>query len=269
VQIGLNVITEFIIGYMLPGRPLAMMMFKMFGYISMAQALAFISDLKLAHYLKVPPRTVFWAQVIATFWTSIVQIAVMNWALANIDDVCQPGQIDNYTCPNAEVFYTASVLWGLIGPARVFGPGAPVYHASMYFFLIGVFVPAIIYMVARFYPKSGARYLVAPVIFGGTGLIPPATVLNYGSWAFVGFVFNKYIKDRWIGWWSRYNYILSAALDSGLFIGLIVIFFALELTKQNKPNWWGNNIINTVGDGFAITQATVGPNQTFGPTSWN
>lgn len=30
VQLGLNVITEFIIGYMLPGRPLAMMMFKMY-----------------------------------------------------------------------------------------------------------------------------------------------------------------------------------------------------------------------------------------------
>lgn len=27
-QIGLNVITELIIGYMLPGRPIAMMMFK-------------------------------------------------------------------------------------------------------------------------------------------------------------------------------------------------------------------------------------------------
>lgn len=69
IQIGLNVITEFIVGYMLPGRPLAMMMFKMFGYISMSQALAFCQDLKLAHYLKVPPRTIFWAQVVATAWT--------------------------------------------------------------------------------------------------------------------------------------------------------------------------------------------------------
>jgi hypothetical protein len=28
IQIGLNVITEFLIGYMLPGRPMGMMMFK-------------------------------------------------------------------------------------------------------------------------------------------------------------------------------------------------------------------------------------------------
>lgn len=46
-QIGLNVLTEFIIGYMLPGRPLAMMMFKNYGYICMSQALFFCQDLKL------------------------------------------------------------------------------------------------------------------------------------------------------------------------------------------------------------------------------
>ena len=32
-QIGLNVITELVAGYALPGRPLAMMIFKTFGYI--------------------------------------------------------------------------------------------------------------------------------------------------------------------------------------------------------------------------------------------
>lgn len=32
-QIGLNVITELVIGYLLPGRPLAMMLFKTWGYV--------------------------------------------------------------------------------------------------------------------------------------------------------------------------------------------------------------------------------------------
>ena len=53
-QIGLNVITELIIGYALPGRPIAMMMFKTWGYITMAQALQFTSDFKLGHYMKIP-----------------------------------------------------------------------------------------------------------------------------------------------------------------------------------------------------------------------
>lgn len=49
-----SVITELIIGYALPGRPIAMMMFKTYGYITMYQALQFTSDFKLGHYMKVP-----------------------------------------------------------------------------------------------------------------------------------------------------------------------------------------------------------------------
>jgi OPT oligopeptide transporter protein len=32
-QVGLNVITELIVGYALPGKPVTMMIFKTFGYI--------------------------------------------------------------------------------------------------------------------------------------------------------------------------------------------------------------------------------------------
>ena len=53
-QVGLNVITELIIGYALPGKPIAMMMFKTWGYITMSQALLFTSDFKLGHYMKIP-----------------------------------------------------------------------------------------------------------------------------------------------------------------------------------------------------------------------
>jgi hypothetical protein len=38
-QVGLNVITELIIGYALPGRPVAMMMFKTWGFTTMIQGM--------------------------------------------------------------------------------------------------------------------------------------------------------------------------------------------------------------------------------------
>lgn len=49
-----SVITELIVGYVLPGKPVAMMLFKTWGYITMAQALQFTSDFKLGHYMKIP-----------------------------------------------------------------------------------------------------------------------------------------------------------------------------------------------------------------------
>jgi hypothetical protein len=60
---GLNIITEYMIGYIYPGRPVANVCFKTYGYISMTQAVSFLSDFKLGHYMKIPPRAMFHAQV--------------------------------------------------------------------------------------------------------------------------------------------------------------------------------------------------------------
>ena len=165
IQIGLNVLTEFIAGYMQPGKPVAMMMFKSYGYMAMYQGLAFVQDLKLGHYMKVPPRTMFWAQTVATFWSSIVQIAVMNWALGAIKNVCAADNSSNFTCPNARTFFNASVIWGLIGPARIFSPGQ-IYNQLFWFFLVGAAVPCLLYTMAWWKPRSMWRYMMAPVIFG-------------------------------------------------------------------------------------------------------
>ncbi len=79
-----SVITELIIGYALPGRPIAMMMFKTYGYITMSQALTFTSDFKLGHYMKIPPRPMFCAQVVATMLAGTVQLAVQAWMFDHI-----------------------------------------------------------------------------------------------------------------------------------------------------------------------------------------
>jgi OPT family small oligopeptide transporter len=268
IQIGLNVITEFLIGYMQPGRPLAMMLFKSYGYITMSQALYFVQDLKLGHYMKVPPRVMFWSQVVATIWSGIVQIAVMNWALGAIKDVCTPDAVNHFTCPNAKVFFNASIIWGLIGPARIFSPGQ-IYSPMLWFFLIGAILPVVFWVLSKKFPRSPIRYINVPVITGGSGLIPPATPLNYLSWGIVGFIFNKYIRGKYFGWWSVYNYITSAALDTGLAISTIVIFFALSLSNTSFPDWWGNTIaVSTMDAQGTAVQKIVAQGETFGPKSW-
>ncbi len=111
-------------------------------------------------------------------WSAIVQVAVFNWAMGNIEDICSPDQKNGYSCPGASVFYTASVVWGVIGPARVFGAGA-MYSALQYYWLLGAILPVITYFAAKKWPHSAIRYLHWPVIFGGNGQIPPATVYIY------------------------------------------------------------------------------------------
>ena len=62
----LNVLAEFVGGYTFAGRPLANMVFKYLSTDVVAQGIFFAQDMKLARYMKVPPRLLFFAQVGAT-----------------------------------------------------------------------------------------------------------------------------------------------------------------------------------------------------------
>jgi len=159
----------------------------------------------------------------------------------------------------------ASILWGLIGPARIFS-GDSTYAGLQYFWIAGGLSPFIVYFGARMFPKSPIRYVNMPIIFGALGDLPPATPLNYLSWVAVGTFFNKYLRNKYRGWWMRFNYITSAGLDSGLAICTIIIIAALSLTNTNAPNWWGNvGALNTLDANDAAIKIT---GETFGPKTW-
>jgi OPT family oligopeptide transporter len=234
----------------------------------MSQALGFVSDLKFGHYMKIPPRTMFLCQVVATTLSCFIQIAVLNFALGNINDVCEVTQRDHFTCPGGRVFFSASVIWGLIGPARIFSPGQ-IYSGLFLFFIVGAITPIVIWYIQRKYPQSPAKWLIAPVIFGGSGSIPPATPLNYLSWGIVGFIFQFLIKKRHFKWWSRLNFLTSSGLDLGLALSTLVIFFAFTLNDIDPPSWWGNNVVTSTLDYQNKAIQTVLPKgQTFGPAIW-
>ncbi|KAJ8475318.1 hypothetical protein ONZ45_g6159 [Pleurotus djamor] len=272
-QVGLNVITELIIGYGLPGRPVAMMMFKTWGYITMAQALTFTADFKLGHYMKIPPRSMFMAQVIATVVAGTVQLGVQAWMFTNVPGMCSHDQKDGFICPATEVFGTASVVWGVIGPARQFSYGQ-IYYGLVYFFLLGAVSPVVIFFATKKWPNSFLRYINFPVIFSGTGSIPPATAINYVPWAIVGFIFQYVIRRRHFSWWTKYNYVLSAALDAGVAISAVLIFFILQYPKNGEiglntvQTWWGNTVFENTADGRGTPLLKIPEGEFFGPRTW-
>ncbi|KAI0087604.1 OPT oligopeptide transporter [Irpex rosettiformis] len=273
-QVGLNVITELIIGYALPGKPIAMMMFKTWGYITMAQALQFTSDFKLGHYMKIPPRPMFWAQVIATVIAGTVQLGVQAWMFTNVKGMCDLDQPDGFICPSTQVFGTASIIWGVIGPARQFSQGQ-IYYGLVFFFLAGFLAPVITRIVQLKFNNVLLKYMNWPVIFSGTGLIPPATPSNYVTWCVTGFIFNYVIRRRHFAWWTKYNYVLSAALDSGVAVSSIIIFFCLQYPQNGMigattiQTWWGNTVSGNTADALKKPYWKLAVNETFGPTTWH
>ncbi|KAG6866881.1 hypothetical protein C0991_008818 [Blastosporella zonata] len=235
----IQIMYEIIAGYMLPGRPVANMIFKAIGSVGTSQAVTFSGDMKLGHYMKIPPRLMYKIQLVAAFVSCIVVIFVQDWMLNNIEDICTPTQADGFVCPSSNTFATSSLIFGGIGPHRLFSPGAP-YSPLLWFFGIGGLLPIPFYFLARRYPLSFWRYVNIPVCFGGLGAMPPANGINYASWAAVGFIFNFVVRRYRFRWWMRYNYILSAALDAGVVLAMFVIFFAITYPTTIEIDWWGN-----------------------------
>ena len=262
---------------MLPGNPLANMVFKVYSVQALIGAVSFVQDLKLGHYIKVPPCATFlgalffwhpeacdWlvsfvAQLIASVLVAFVQLGVKEWIFANVKDICLPTQSSLLTCPHNQVFFAASVIWyifrstfcaqsltrcrGLIGPSRQFGAGS-IYHPQLYAIIIGMFLPFPFWLWKRRYPQSWIRWVNIPVVISGLSAIPPVTGINYSSWFLVRFVFQYIIRKHNFAWWSKFNYVTSAAMDNGTVISLIFIFFTLWFPKGGKisVNWWGNDV---------------------------
>ncbi|KJZ69609.1 hypothetical protein HIM_10997 [Hirsutella minnesotensis 3608] len=268
-QTGLNVITEMVIGYMMPGRPVAMMLFKSWGYMLSFNGLTYISDMKVGHYMKIPPRSMFAAQAFAVVWLAFVQIATYNFLRGNIEGICTEGQHQGLTCPNARTFFNASVIWGVIGPKKVFGAGS-IYAWTNWFWLIGAAVPVIQYFAARRWPRSWVRYVVSPALFGAAGMMPPATLFYLFQWVIIGLIFNFFIRRRFFGWWARYNYPLSGALDIGTALCTVISGLALGLSGVEFPQWWGTTIVDSTLDahGTAVTKQFIKGQEPIGPKSW-
>ncbi|XP_022737075.1 oligopeptide transporter 7 [Durio zibethinus] len=239
---GLNVITEYIIGYIYPGYPVANMCFKVYGYTSMTQAVTFLQDFKLGHYMKIPPRTMFMAQIVGTLIACFVYLGTAWWLMETIPDICDTTASNSvWTCPSDTVFYDASVIWGLVAPRRIFGD-LGTYEAVNWFFLSGAIAPLLVWLASKTFPRQEWIKLInMPVLLGATSNMPPATAVNYTTWIIVGFLSGFVVYRYRPDLWQRYNYVLSGSLDAGLaFMGvLIYLFLGLE---NISLDWWGNDL---------------------------
>ncbi|KAG0361105.1 hypothetical protein BGZ54_009230, partial [Gamsiella multidivaricata] len=239
-QPGLNILTEFVVGYILPGRPIANVTFKTYGYISMSHAMSFLGDLKLGQYMKIPPKAMFMTQLIGTFIAGFINLVTANWLLSSRPHICTPEGYP-WTCPGANVFFSASVIWGVIAPERMFGTQS-IYHPLMYFFLFGFFIPLPFYLFSKRFPGTAADRIHTPVLLTSTGMMPPARPYQYANWLAVGFLFQFCAKRYRKEWYQRFNYILSAAMDSGVAVAALIIFFTLQMHGAEFPSWWGTNM---------------------------
>ncbi|ORX34223.1 OPT oligopeptide transporter protein-domain-containing protein [Kockovaella imperatae] len=265
LQVTMNVLAELIGGSVEPGNALSMNFFKAFGYITTAQAVYFSNDLKVAHYLKIPPRCTFAAQIIAVAVSTFVCTGVFNFQMTGIKNVCTSQAAFDMTCPGINTFFTAAVFWGTFGPPKLFGPGGQ-YVALLSGFPFGFALPIVMYWLRKKFPNVRIFRQLHPVMFlyGGIQWAPynltymwPSIPIACLSWL--------YMKKRHLAFWSKYNFVLAAAFSSGIAIAGVIIFFSVQFPDITYE-WWGTDVSYQGCEGTACVLKTELPAKGyFGP----
>ncbi|ODV79852.1 OPT-domain-containing protein [Suhomyces tanzawaensis NRRL Y-17324] len=265
----LNVLVELIVGYALPGNGLALMTIKALGTELDAQALGFISDQKLGHYSKLPPRAMFRIQVLGTIVGSFVSMAALIFKLDHFEDYCQPHQKDKFSCPGTNTFFAASVIWGVIGPKKVFNGLYPILR---WCFLIGFLLSIPCVVIKLYGPKRYVKFFQPSIIIGGMISWAPGNLFYLTGGVYLSIASMWYLKTRFASFWSKYNYVFSSAMEAGIAFSSIIIFFAVQYHPKNVT-WWGNTVPFAGIDGGNGQQARLNasllPDGYFGPRVGN
>ncbi|WVW83737.1 OPT family small oligopeptide transporter [Kwoniella bestiolae CBS 10118] len=246
IPVALNILANIIGGAITAGQANALMYFKVWGYLSSWQALSFCNDLKLAHYLKIPPRVTFSAQIVATIIYSIVSALQYNFIM-DIKDVCTSDAAFRFTCPSQTSFYTSIIFWGIISPKKLFGKGQQ-YNMMLLGFPLGFILVGLYWALRRKYPKSSFLRQVHPVMLcmGPVNTAAPYNLAYYLGNLYVNLISFQYIRKRYLAFWSKWNYVISAAFSCGIALSGLFIFFTLQIPKGGNIaiDWWGNNVVN-------------------------
>ncbi|KAJ8637079.1 hypothetical protein MRB53_011346 [Persea americana] len=235
-------IQELAMGYLLPGRPLALMTFRAYNYIGVSQAVSLLGDFKLGHYMKVPPRAIFTVQVTGQIIASFMHVGVTWWLLSTIENFCEPHKLPKgspWTCPYDRVAFDSTVQSGVMGPALLFVPNG-LYWWTYIFFIIGIVVTGAVWKLSQAFPgKKWIRDISVPLLLSALANIPPTGAMHYWTWGAIGLFFNFYVFKRHKEWWAKYNYLLAAALSVGPALLALLQSLAFQLNDIYGVNWWG------------------------------
>lgn len=113
--------------------------------------------MKLGHYMKVPPRVMFLAQIVASFFASVVSLGIVNYQINGIPGICDTSVQTRWICSGTASAWTGAIVWGGIGPSRLFSDTS-MYKLIPLGLLAGALWPIPWYLLRRQWPNSILRY---------------------------------------------------------------------------------------------------------------
>lgn len=291
-NLSLSTLLQVFTGYLLPNNPQAFLFSNALGgWAIVGYSENYVMDQKMAHYTGIAPRAVFRSQLSAIIITIFVAVSTEDWVLNNVPGLCTADQPSRFTCAgDGQPLYANSLMWGLLGSKRVFGA---LYPNLKWGFLVG-FVASVFFLVlervgpmvgqklrlramAKYSPEKYAKfekYFYKPLsltqhfnpvlLLQGLEHWAPSNLAYKTPGFYLSVIFMFFIRRRYMAWWQKYNYVLSAALTAGVAFAALIIYFSTQY--HPKPlNWWGNTVSSAGLDGAGVGRLPLPDRGYFGP----
>ncbi|KAI0732700.1 OPT oligopeptide transporter [Fomitopsis betulina] len=235
---------QMVTAYMVPGRPIANIYGAMYGAHPLQQGIAFLQDLKLGQYCKLPPRVTFCMQMLGTVVGAILNYVMMLSIIdAQREALLSIAGTRLWSGQNAQAYNSNAIAWGALGP-EMFGPHST-YRMVPISLAIGLFLPLPFYFCYRMWPKAGFQNLNTSIILQYSCYMSVGVNTSINTSMALGILSQWWVRTRYPRWFTKYNYIVAAALDGGTQIVVFILNFALFGAAGHPvafPNWWGNDL---------------------------
>ncbi|KAH9949944.1 OPT oligopeptide transporter [Amylocystis lapponica] len=234
---------QMITAYMVPGRPVANMYGALYGQHPMQQGIAFLQDLKLGQYVKLAPRVTFCFQmggtVVGALLNYVMMLSIIN---ANRPALLSIAGTRLWSGQNAQAYNSNAISWGALAP-QMFGPHG-IYHMVPISLVIGAACPLPFYIAYRLWPKAGFENFNTSIILQYSCVLSVGVNTQVNTSMAFGIFSQWWVRTRYPRWFTKYNYIVAAALDGGTQVIVFILNFAIFGAAGNAhafPQWWGND----------------------------
>ncbi|KAJ9214069.1 hypothetical protein DTO166G4_4335 [Paecilomyces variotii] len=240
-QFNVQPICQMLAGYMFPGKPLANLYFTCFTYNSLQMGQVLAKDLRLAQNLHISPICTFTIQVTGCIVGALFNYIMMLTIVQNQGSVLKSIEGTNiWSGQNIQQFNTLAIAWSIA--KDMFSIGGR-YQWVTISYLLGFAVPLPFWLLNRWRPHRIFSYLNLSIILWYMGWLfvgINASILAYFT---IGFFAQWWLRKYHPRYFTKYNYIVSAALDGGTQVCVFILTFAVFGGSGKSypfPTWAGN-----------------------------
>ncbi|PLW56968.1 hypothetical protein PCANC_02784 [Puccinia coronata f. sp. avenae] len=214
-------------GLMFPGNAIGTMWFTTFGSSTASQSTLMLKELKLGQYMHLSSFAVVVGQLIGTVAGVLVNFVVFLSILSSEREaLLKPEGSSAFSGMHFTSFEAQSITWGIFGK-RLYGSGTR-YSFVPYSLLFGFLLPIPFHFLKKYYPKMILSNINIALIAGTFYVSIQGVTSGATMKLLIGFTSQLFLRKYHKSWYERYNYILSAALDGGTQMAILMCTFLFQ-----------------------------------------